>query len=129
MGSDKSKLIEALAALAYSIAKADGDIQNSEKRLFKQIIKREFGDDAWIAEQRFDILDSAITPSIELAYKNALGTIRNNIVLFDESMSRKFMNVVVSVAESFQGMDQEESDLIDRMKVDFKKLVESQANA
>lgn len=123
MGTEKTKLIEALASLAYSIAKADGDIQASEKRLFKSIIRKEFKEDAWIAEHRFDILDSAITPSIEEAYSNALTAIRNYQEHFNEEMSRSFLSVVESVADAFEGTEDIETNLLDKMKSDFEKLL------
>ena len=129
MGPGKTKLIEALASLAYSIAKADGDIQSSEKRLFKSIIRKEFKDDSWIAEQRFEILDSAIAPSIDKAYENALNAIKDNIQLFDAEMSQKFLNVVESVADAFEGTEDIEDKLIDKMKKDFEDLVRSNERA
>ncbi len=129
MGPGNTKLIEALASLAYSIAKADGDIQSSEKRLFKNILKKEFNEDAWIAEQRFDLLDSAITPSIDTAYTNALNAIKDNIGLFNEEMSRKFLNVVEGIAEAFEGTEDIEDKLLKKMRADFKTLLESNAKA
>jgi uncharacterized tellurite resistance protein B-like protein len=123
LGTEKTKLIEALASLAYSIAKADGNIQFSEKRLFKSIIKKEFKEDAWIAEHRFDILDSAITPTIEEAYKNALDAIRHYQDHFDKEMSRSFLNVVESVADAFEGTEDIETNLLEKMRADFDKLL------
>ncbi len=129
MSTGKSKLIEALASLAYSIAKADGDIQSSEKRLFKNILRKEFNEDAWIAEQRFDILDSAITPTIDKAYTNALNAIKDNTELFDEEMSKKFLNVVESIADAFEGTEDMEEKLLKKMRKDFEKIQKSNAGA
>ena len=129
MGSGKHKLIEALAALAYSIAKADGDIQNTEKRRFKNIIREEFQEDSWVAEQRFELLDSAITPSLESAYKAALKEIKTYDNLFDLEMSQKFLRVIEKIADAFGGTDKEETDLIERMKSDFQKLIKNNQEA
>lgn len=127
MGPGKTKLIEALASLAYSIAKADGDIQTSEKRLFKNILKKEFDEDSWIAEQRFELLDTAITPSIETAYSNALNAIKDNKEMFDQEMSKKFLNVVEGIADAFEGTEDIEDKLLNKMRKDFDRLQKSNA--
>lgn len=128
MNSGKHKLIEALAAMAYSIAKADGDIQNSEKRRFKNIIRQEFKEDSWVAEQRFELLDSAITPSLESAYQTALKEIKTYNDLFDQEMSSQFLRVIEKIADAFGGTDEEEEQLIEKMKVDFANLVKNGHN-
>ena len=122
MISDRTELYQALAELAYAIAMADGVIQSDEKRKFKSIIRKELREDAWIAESRFDILDSAITPSLEGAYDNAIKMIRHRRGEFDAEMKEKFLTVISKVADAFGGPDDTEVDILEKLKTEFENL-------
>lgn len=115
-------MYQALAELAYAIAMADGVIQSEEKRKFKSIIRKELREDAWIAESRFDILDSAISPTLESAYSNAIKVIKLRRGEFDEELKKKFLTVVSRVADAFGGPDETEVNILEKLRVEFENL-------
>ena len=122
MNEEKTELYEALAELTYAIAMADGSIQPEEKRRFRSIIRQELKEDAWIAESRFNILNSAISPSLDKAYQKAIQILERRQNFFDENMEKIFLTVVQKVADSFGGEDESETDIIDRLKADIEKI-------
>jgi hypothetical protein len=48
--SENIVLVQALAELAYSIALADGELEEKERKAFNEIIKSELGKSAWSAK-------------------------------------------------------------------------------
>ena len=122
MNKDRTELYEALAELSYAIAMADGKIQPEEKRKFRSIIRQELKEDAWIAESRFEILNSAISPSLNSAFDKAIQIIRHRHASFDENMEKIFLNVIQKVADAFQGEDEIEADIIDSLKSEIEKI-------
>ncbi len=122
MNEERTELYEALAELSYAIAMADGKTQPEEKRRFRSIIRRELKGDAWIAESRFEILNSAISPSLNSAYDKALKIVQRRKDHFDDNMEKIFLNVIQKVADAFQGEDESEADIIDKLKADIGKI-------
>ncbi|NJN25017.1 MAG: hypothetical protein HC819_03040 [Cyclobacteriaceae bacterium] len=118
--SENIVLVQALAELAYSIALADGELEEKEKKAFNQIIESELGKSAWTAKNRFAILEERITPNVEQSYKFAMFAIKMNKKDFSPAMKQKYINVIERIAASIEGLRNTEKTLIDR----FKKEVE-----
>ncbi len=122
MNKETTELYEALAELSYAIAMADGKIQPEEKRKFRSIIRQELKEDAWIAESRFEILNSAISPTLKSAYDKAIQIIHHRKSHFDGNMEKIFLNVIQKVADAFQGEDEMEEEIIDQLKGEIEKI-------
>ena len=115
-------LVQALAELAYSIALADGELEEKEKDAFNDIIESELGKSAWSAKNRFAILEERISPNIEQTYKFALFAIKTNKKDFEDGLKQKYINVIERVADSVEGLRQEERELIRRFKKDIEHI-------
>lgn len=115
-------LIQALAELAYSIALADGELQEEEKNAFYEIIDTELRQDASWAKDRFKLLEEKVNPSIEQCYKFAMFAIKTNRNFFDDTLKMKFLNVITRVADSVNGLEPSEVELIERFKKDIRNL-------
>lgn len=120
--SENIVLVQALAELAYSIALADGELEEKEKVAFNEIIESELGKSAWSAKNRFAILEERISPNIEQTYKFALFAIKTNKKDFEEGLKQKYINVIERVAGSVEGLRQEERDIINRFKKDIEHI-------
>ena len=120
--SGKSEIYRAVSAIAYAIAKADGGLQDDEKKAFKSIIIEEFGHDAWMAESRFDLLDDMLQPTIEHSYNDALSVIKSNRQSFNEELRDKSIRIMERVAEAYKGKNEMEGFIIEKFKQDLSKL-------
>ena len=118
----KENLYRALAGLAYAIAMCDGSLQASEKAAFLKTISEDLGEDYWIAESRFELLENETTPSIESAYNNTLFVIRRNKMAFDEAIKKRYMRVIKDVAEAYAGTEDAEEFIIERFKMDLREM-------
>ena len=115
-------LVQALAELAYSIAMADGELQAEEKETFFDFIDDEFQDDSWWAKNRFQLLEQRETKNIEQCYRFAIFAIKTNKSEFNKEMKQKFLNVINKVANSVNGLDPHEKEIIERFKIDKKHI-------
>lgn len=120
--SENIILVQALAELAYSIALADGELEDKEKEAFNQIIESEFGKSAWSAKNRFAILEERISPNIEQSYKFAMFAIKTNKKDFNSDLRKKYISVIERIADSVDGLRKEEKDLIARFKNDINQI-------
>ena len=122
--SENIVLVQALAELAYSIALADGELEEKERKAFNEIIESELGKSAWSAKNRFAILEERISPNIEQSYKFAMFSIKTNKKDFDAGLKQKYINVIERVAGSVEGLRKDEMELIDRFKKDIELIIE-----
>ncbi|HBH23588.1 MAG TPA: hypothetical protein DDY13_09210 [Cytophagales bacterium] len=113
-------LIQALAELAYSIALADGELQQDEKEAFYKIIDEQLQEDAWSAKNRFKLLEERVAPNVEQTYRFAMFAIKTNRRDFDGNLKAKFLNVIEGVANSVDGLREQERRLIDKFKQEVK---------
>lgn len=118
---ERNNIIRALAGLSYAIAMCDGELQESERKIFKETMEEELGDDFWIAESRFDLLENETTPSIENAYNHALFTIKRNRSAFSDDMKDTFVRTLDRVAEAYKGTEDSEEFIIGRLKQDLRE--------
>ncbi len=120
--NENLNLVQALAELAYSIALADGELEERERKAFEDIIISELGEGAWRAINRFSILDGRVSPNVHQTYKDAMYTIRKNKDDFSERMKNMYINVIEKVADSVEGLRTEERHLIEKFKEDIKYI-------
>lgn len=122
--SENIVLVQALAELAYSIALADGELEEKERKAFNEIIESELGKSSWSAKNRFAILEERISPNIEQSYKYAMFAIKTNKKNFDASLKQKYISVIERIASSVEGLRKEEMELIERFKKDIELIIE-----
>lgn len=120
--SENIVLVQALAELSYSIALADGELEEKEKVAFTEIIESELGKSAWSAKNRFAILEERISPNIEQSYKFAMFAIKTNKKDFNDELKQKYINVIERIANSVDGLRNEEKELIERFKRDIELI-------
>lgn len=122
----KKNIFKAMGSLAYAIAVADGEIQPEEKSTIKELVLNEFDltdiDNAWITNMFNELEEKQIT--LEDAYQYALDTLESNRYAFDfdEEMKRKCLNFIERTADSFDGIDKNERQVIKRLKIDLNKF-------
>ncbi|HVD98818.1 MAG TPA: TerB family tellurite resistance protein [Cytophagaceae bacterium] len=116
----------AMGSLAYAIAKADGIIQEEEKKMIQQLAQKEFElsdtDNEWISSM-FNKLEKE-NISLDEAYNYAIDTLDANRYDFDftDSVKSKCISFMEKVSESFDGISGEERQIIDRFKQDMNKF-------
>lgn len=118
----KQNIHIAMGSLAYAIAKADGTIQDQEKKLIKKLAQEEFEledvDNEWIENMFVKLERDNI--SLEDAYAYAIDTLEANKFEFDFDaiMKKKCIRFMQRVAEAFQDTANFEQSLIDRFRED-----------
>ncbi len=115
-------LVQALAELAYSIALADGELQEGEREAFFELMETEFKDESWWGKNRFKLLEHNVSPNIEHSYRFAMFAIQTNRSEFDAILKEKFLKIITKVANSVNGLDPGEKELIERFKNDIKDI-------
>jgi len=122
----KKNIFKAMGSLAYAIAVADGEIQPEEKSTIKKLVLNEFDlsdiDNAWITNMFIELEEKQIT--LEDAYQYALDTLESNRFAydFDEEMKKKCLRFIEKTADSFDGIDNSERQIIKRLKTDLNKF-------
>lgn len=122
MSETPRDLYRALAELAYTIALSDGTLQESERQAFLASIQKKLGEDYWIAESRFEILEESVQPSLDSAYNYTLLTLRRNWRQFSEELRDRFLEVMDEVSQAYQGKSPEEEEILSRFKNDLLVL-------
>lgn len=119
----KRSIFKAMGSLAYAIAVADGEIQLEEKKAIRKLALNEFDlsdiDNAWITNMFEELEDKDI--NLEEAYQYAMDTLESNRFAFDfdEEMKRKCIKFIERTADSFDGIDINERQIIARLKKDL----------
>ncbi len=122
----KRSIYKAMGSLAYAIAVADGAIQPEEKNIIKKMVLNEFDlsdiDNAWINNMFEELEEKAI--NVEEAYQYAIDTLESNRFAFDfdEAMKKKCLRFVERTADSFDGIDSAERNIISRLKKDLTRF-------
>lgn len=123
----------ALGQLVYAIAKADGSIQNEElSKIFNFVIsqlveieeKTKSGKEALLAfntEKEFHRLREQNKP-VKEAYEDFIGFLEANKSEFDEKMKTTCINLMENVALAYNGIEEPERALIDKIKEKIRDL-------
>ncbi|MFL5731269.1 MAG: TerB family tellurite resistance protein [Cytophagaceae bacterium] len=116
----------AMGSLAYAIAKADGQIQEQEKEIIRQLAQKEFelndSDNEWIKKMFANLEENQI--SLNDAYQYALDVLESNRFDFDfdKIMKDKCVRFMERIAEEFGGVSNDEQLIIKRFKNDMQKF-------
>ncbi len=110
----RSKLYDAFGELIYAIALADGDIQDSEVDELNKILMNH----PWSKEITWSFLyEQNKHHSVEAAFNKAMDIFKEH----GPDPEYKFMvDVMIKVAEAFQGIVPEEQALINRFQKELK---------
>lgn len=116
-----------MGSLAYAVAIADGEIQEEEKNMIRKLALEEFElsdiDNAWITNM-FEELESK-NISLDEAYQYAMDMLESNRhdYDFDEGVRKKCLRFIERTAESFDGVDINERQILNRLKTDLTSFV------
>lgn len=122
MDIEKREIYRAIAEMAYVIAKAERGISAEEKIAFFDIIQEELGEESWIAQSHFELLDEVTVPSLDKAYNAALFELNKHKDKFTPELKEKAVRVVKRMAESFGGFGENEAFVLDRFKKDIQNF-------
>lgn len=122
MDIEKREIYRAIAEMAYVIAKAEHGVSTEEKIAFLNIIEEEFGEDSWVAQSHFELLDEVTLPSLDKAYNTALFELNKYKNRFTPELREKAFRVLKRVAEAFGGFGENEAFILDRFKKDIQHL-------
>ncbi len=122
---EERNLYRAVGELAFVIAKADNILRNSEKKAFQEVIVQNFGQDSWIAEDRFNLIANTPASNVESTYNHVIFLIRQNKGSLTQGLVDKFIHVIRRVAE-VANVHETQERYIDRFKEDLLKIYDSQ---
>lgn len=118
--NDRNGLEQALAELVYSIALADGVLEDKEMEVFEEMITQELEDQAGEIRDKFLLLKGRSAPNVESAYKQAMYAIKLNKDVFSDELKEKYFLIIQKVAKSIKGLRLEERKLLGRFKADIE---------
>lgn len=110
---DKEKLYETLGELLFCVAKADGVIQEEEKESLQKLLKNH----SWASEIKWSFYyEEANNSSLEETY--------NKVINFCHAYGpapeyEEFIEAMKIVAEASDGIDKDESELINSFSKDL----------
>ena len=114
-------LYRAVGELAFVIAKADNIMREEERRAFHKVIVEDFGENSWIALDRFQFIENIPTSDVESTYNHVIFLIKQNKQALTEDLVIKFIHVIEKVAE-VAGIHENQYKYIDRFKADLQKI-------
>ncbi|MDX2305403.1 MAG: hypothetical protein NW226_21510 [Microscillaceae bacterium] len=121
LSTQEQNLFQAVAELAFAIAKADQEITQDEIDAYKEAIIETMGKAEWLAKEHFEQLLDNQTDDLESAYQKALQRIENNKEALDRVLIRKFLYVLEKVAK-VRGIAHEEKEVINRFEEDVIQI-------
>ena len=122
----KENIHRAMGSLAYSIAMADGEVQNEEKEIILKLAQKEFElsdtDNEWIRKM-FEQLSNS-KPSLNEAYTFAIDTLEANRhdYDFDDAMKQKCISFMKKIADAFSEISSSETSVIHRFEEDMSRF-------
>lgn len=122
MQIERHELMRSIAEMAYAIAKADRGLSAEERIAFYKIIKEELDFESWAAESRFELLDEIVQPSIESAYKDAMHDFKKYKDFLTQDIKEKTLRVMQKVAEACNGLNEKETDLLERFRREIEAV-------
>ena len=114
-------LFYGLGMVAHSVAKADGKIQEEEKRELHDLITQwaeQFDEGYDITEIIFRVLKDQ-QPDYQEGYQQGLKYIRLGDNHLTEGLKEKFVFLIRDVARAFPPVTMEEKNMIERFKKDL----------
>ncbi len=114
-------LYRAVGELTFVIAKADNILREDERKAFHQVIQEEFGENSWIAEDRFTLIEKTPTSDVESTYNHVLFMIRQNKNGLTKELVEIFIRVITRVAE-VANIHENQMSYITRFEDDLAKI-------
>lgn len=111
----------AIGELAYAVARADGNVQKEERKIFHDIVEAELRckDYAFdISGIIFQIMDKDKTDSAT-TYDWAMDEIKLNSHYLSPELKNKFISVMEKVAKAFPPVTVSEESIISKFKKDI----------
>lgn len=115
----------AIGQLAYAIARADGAIQEEERKIFHEIVTAELSNkdyDFNVSDIIFQILEKDKYTDIQTSYDVAMKEIRLNSHYLSPKLKETFIRVLEMIAESFPPVTSGELDILNKFKKDIAPL-------
>lgn len=110
----KTKLYDAFGELLYAIAIADGEIQDEEKKTLERLLKEH----PWSREIKWSFdYENQKKHSVEEAYSKAIDICKEN---GPDPEYKYLLDVMVNVADAFDGIVPQEKIVIDNFRKDLK---------
>lgn len=120
----RSNLYRAVGELAFVIAKSDNILRDSERQAFYQVIRKNFGVNSWVAEDRFNLIEKTPTTDVESSYNQVIFNIKRNREGLTPNLVKRFIMVIGEVAE-VAGVHEKQAEYINRFKEDLLKILEA----
>ncbi len=115
----------AIGELAYTVALADGEMQEEEKKKFHSIVEAELrckDYDFDVADIIFQVMEKH-KADIETTYKWAMNEIKINSHYLSPELKQTFISVMIKIAKAYPPITSEESAIIERFKKDIEPLI------
>lgn len=120
----RSNLYRAVGELAFVIAKSDNILRDSERQAFYQVIRKNFGVNSWVAEDRFKLIEKTPTTDVESSYNQVIFNIKRNREGLTPNLVKRFVNVIEKIAE-VAGVHEKQAAYISRFKEDLLSILEN----
>ncbi len=120
----KEHLFYGLGMVAHAVAKADGKIQEEEKRELHDLVTEwasQLDEDYDTTEIIFSVLKNR-QPDYDQGYTEGLKNIRLGDQYLTEAMKEKFVFLIQDIARAFPPITMEEHAVIERFKKDIEAL-------
>jgi uncharacterized tellurite resistance protein B-like protein len=116
----------AIGELAYAVARADGFVQEEERKKFQDIVSGELREHDYkfdIASIIFQLMDHRKSHQDgDTAYQWAMNTIKLNSHYLSPALKEKFIRVMQRIAEAYPPVTEEEKRMIDQFMKDIEPL-------
>jgi hypothetical protein len=122
MDIKRREILRAIAEVAYVVAKADHGLSSEERIAFNKIIEEELDYESWVAQSRFELLDTITQPSMDKAYNEAINDFRKYKSHLTPELKEIALRVFKKVAESSSGLSSNEQFIIDRFSRDIREM-------
>ena len=115
----RERLYDAFGELIYTIAIADGDIQSEELKALEKLISNH----PWAKEIQWSFnYENSKRHTIDEVFEHAINTCKEN---GPDPEYKYLLDVMIKVAEAFNGIIPEERKLIDNFKMNLTKRFEA----
>lgn len=119
-----SNVCRLIAELAYTIAMADNELQEAERKVFKTIVTNELGPLADVVFGRFEILEEILNPDIDKMYNSTMFTIKHHKHEITPEVRTFMFHLVEKMALAWGGKTQGEKFVIDKLRQDLSRILE-----
>ena len=114
----------AIGELAFAVARADGELQQEERKKFHDIVEEELRNkhnSFNVSDIIFQIMEKDKVDT-KTTYEVAMHEMKVNGHYLSPKLKEKFISVLEKVAEAFPPVTSEEKNIIERFKADIKPI-------